>query len=137
MLYRFPNLFSLVRHEELTATGDHLCRAVDMSYDDPGPGGMHGQVLQSPYQGTLAVLELLGYGNEDLVLHGWAFRRFAGVAGESARGRSEALRCLSPRGILHFRLAASWCRKVAVMQCTVWRREHQVGRRFGISHGTM
>ncbi|KAK8449377.1 hypothetical protein SEVIR_7G208550v4 [Setaria viridis] len=94
-----------------------------MSYDDPGHGGMLRQVLQSPHQGTLAALEIFGYGNENLVLDVRVLDRLSGAARRSARGHSEAVLC-SPasvpsraRGSLHFRSAASWCRKVAVMQC--------------------
>ena len=52
-----------------------------MSNDNPGPGGVPGQVLQRPHQVALAVLEFLGDSNENLVLDSdrLALRRLAGV----------------------------------------------------------
>lgn len=102
-----------------------------MRDEDHGPGGGIGQVLQRPQQGALAVLELFWDGNEDPVVNddSRALCRLAGVARESARGRSEAVPCalrrLSPRGTLHFRLATSRCRVVAAFGSALIRISHQ------------
>ncbi|TVU14905.1 hypothetical protein EJB05_38402, partial [Eragrostis curvula] len=84
-------------------TEEHDARgAMHVSYDDLAPGGILGQVLQSPYQGALTVLELLREGNENLVLDSGrrAHRRLAGVARKPARSCCEAVLC----GTLHLRL---------------------------------